>query len=35
MARINEKDLELLSTGLTIDLTQPNFNYLGGEFLAG
>lgn len=33
MARINEKDLELLSTGLTIDLTQPNFNYLGGEFL--
>jgi len=33
MARINEKDLELLSTGLTVDLTQPNFNYLGGEFL--
>ena len=33
MARINEKDLELLSTGLTINLTDPSFNYLGGEFL--
>ena len=33
MARINRKDLELLSAGLTIDLTEPNFNYLGGEFL--
>jgi len=33
MARINEKDLELLSTGLIIDLTDSSFNYLGGEFL--
>ena len=32
MSRLNEKDLELLHTGQTIDLTLPADAYLGGEF---
>ena len=34
MARINQKDKELLAAGLTIDLNSPNFNYIGGPFLS-
>ena len=34
MARINQKDKELLAAGLTIDLKSPNFNYIGGPFLS-
>lgn len=34
MARINQKDKELLAVGLTIDLDSPNFNYIGGPFLS-
>lgn len=34
MARINEKDKELLAAGLSIDLESPNFSYIGGPFLS-
>ena len=33
MARLNEKDRELTSTGKRVDLSAPTKAYLGGEFL--
>ena len=32
MSRLNNTDLELLQTGQDIDLSSPDYAYLGGEF---
>jgi len=32
MSRLNKKDLELLHTGQSIDLSEPKYAYLGGNF---
>ena len=31
-SRLNEKDLELIQTGKTIDLSKKAYAYMGGEF---